>query len=198
MLSDETAVYSTNPPMKIIFALFAAFLVWLIWATVTTGPMHELRQMNPDYPQPDKHVAYLVAELNREFQPDAIYPTSETLVQNCSLFMFNWEAAAECVRASYTCAYLAPKQTGFSSKYADIESDEFRDCKKKNLPTLGPFEMARMLLNGSRVLFRGAVFGGALRSVGMISPHDFDDYSAKETKHKWWLHPLMRWAEKGI
>jgi hypothetical protein len=165
--------------------IFLAFLVWVLWASFSSGGLYELKQINPEYPHPNKNVAYLVSKL----QYSASGYWDNVHVENCSLHMPNWEKAERCVRARISCELGAPKGEGLDGKSADIFSNKFRACWDDRRPSLGPMEWVRFSRGALR---SGIIIGGMWLTEGLGGEGESWD-----EENRWWAEPLLGWFEKG-
>lgn len=178
--------------IRSILVIFLVILIpWLIWASFSTGGLYELKQINPKYEHPNKHVAYLVSILNYS-ESSGLWDSDH--VEFCSLYMPNWKKAEECVKNRLYCELKAPtKKDIFSDKRdPDILSDEYRKCWDERRLYLGVMEYLRV----SRALFRyGLLLFGVWITGGAETENHEDDKWMK--KNKYWAEPLEAWANKG-
>lgn len=173
----------TNKGWGCVFAigvfLELAFLIWVLWASVSTGGLYELKQINPKYAHPNKSVAYLVSKLDHSKSSWWLDPWH---VEECSLYMPNWAKTENCVRERIHCEHMAPRVknwTGILATPGDTFSDEFRSCWSDNHPFFGPAEWLR----ASRVMFRIGVTSGVMWVTG--------------SDNKGWRRAFEEWLEKG-
>ena len=166
------------------FLLFILFCSWLGWASCSTGGLHELKHLNPDYAHPNRHVAYLVSKINWS-ESSGFWDSFH--VESCSAYMSNWEKAERCVRARLSCELTAPTETDAFGTRPDVSSAVFRECWQSRRPPQGPVEWIRL----SRGLFRGASVYLILRLMGADSDPDWDERNA------WLANPLVDWMERA-
>ena len=166
-------------------AILVVLLIWAAWASVFDGGLKELKQVNPAYAHPDKSVAYLVSQLNANPKPDRLW--TKFHVENCSIYMPDWQDAESCVRERLRCELNKPQ----SVNPIDYSfSGPFRDCASGRKPFMGPAVWVRL----SRVLFRFGVSFGAMW-VGSGFALDADATNKWAKNNPTFSKSLMRWTE---
>lgn len=166
--------------------LLIVFLIWALWASLSTGGLYELKQINPGYAHPNKSVPYLVSKLN--------YSTSNGFwdsyhVKQCQMYMPSWAKAEGCVQERILCESVSPQEKDFPLRGRDVFSKEFESCWDEHRPFIGPSEWLR----GSRLIWRFGIGMGAMWLTGASTGGD-----KWEAKHGWWAKPMMAWAEEGV
>jgi hypothetical protein len=163
----------------------------VLWASFSSGGLHELRQINPQYAHPNKSVAYLLSKLH--YSPSNGYWDSYHVGQ-CSLYMPNWTKAERCVRARIMCESKLPQQkdTFGNGEHGDVFADAFRKCWLDTRPFMGPAEWLR----ASRGLWRVGVFLGAVWITGG-GGRQVEDASKWGNKNLRWLTLLEEWVQEG-
>ena len=58
-----TIIRPTEQGSQMRYVIFI-FLIWALWASLSTGGLYELKQINPKFPHPNKSVPYLLSELD--------------------------------------------------------------------------------------------------------------------------------------
>lgn len=114
---------------------------WLVWSLTFDGGLHELKSINPNFVHPNKSVAFLLENLHSS-EPSNGYLYRSMRVDDCALYMPNWEAAEICVNAKDYCERRMPKG-GDIIDY--IYKAEYRTCYKERKPTDGVIEMLRAI-----------------------------------------------------
>jgi len=189
----------------VILATFPLSLpVWLLWASFSTGGYYELKQMNPDYPVADKNLSFLLGKLDyRESKgildllEELDYRESKGIldsrhVEQCSVYMPNWDSAADCVTTRIACERQATQKKSAYSEHVDIWAKEFQDCFAERRPVMSPVDWLRF----SRTMWRLAILLAGLWVT------DFTDQGGKaaetwEAENRWWVDPVKAWAERG-
>jgi hypothetical protein len=172
------------------YFILIIFLIWVLWASLSTGGLYELKQINPQYPHPNKSVPYLLSKLSYS-QATGFWDHYH--VEQCSLYMPDWTKAEECVRARIACESKLPQKKRFGNEtYGDVFSEEFRLCWSDNRPFMGPAEWLRT----SRMFWRVGVVTASSWVMGGWDKKG-DEALKWEQKNKGWIKPLMAWAEKG-
>ena len=151
---------------------------WMIWASFSTGGFYQLEQINPEYPHPNKNVAFLMAKLNGS-------PVDEFHVKQCAPYMPNWDKAKECVSTRLHCQSMLPPPTN-SYGWPNFNSKQYEKCFEDNKPPVGFYE----IMHFSRGAFRALVVYGILKLMNEDSLSNFES-------KKWWKKPLQGWFERG-
>ena len=173
-------------------AWLLVFLVWVFWASCSTGGLAQLREKNPEYPDPNVHVAYLLSQLHAD-PVDGFWLSSQH-VEDCSLYMPDWQEAENCVRIRFYCEMVdrrAPylKREPYQKRaLRDSFSKEYRECFKEFGPTRGVY----WYLHASRYGPRLAV-GMMFLKLSGASQDDLD----WDRRNKWWAEPIFRWMMDG-
>jgi hypothetical protein len=171
------------------YVILIIFLISAFWASFSTGGLYELKQINPNYPHPNKSVPYLLSKLSYS-QSNGFWDSYH--VQQCSFYMPDWTKAEQCVRERISCEQKSPKGRDFLREHGDIFSKEFSSCWEDNRPFMGPVEWLR----ASRTLLRVGVVTGSFWLTGGWDKKG-EEASKWEERNKGWIKPLMEWAEKG-
>lgn len=167
--------------------LFICFFIWLLWAALSEGGLHQLKQINPDYPQLDRSLAYLISQLHKGERDG----WSAKHVEYCAIYMPNWEKAEKCVETRKSCEYTSPYLKNDYFKRKDIFSDQFKECVERNRPAYGISEWS----HAYRILFRIII----TTIVFKLTRGDKHGQQAVEwdENNKWWAQPLFDWMERG-
>jgi len=173
------------------YVILLIFIVWALWASISTGGLYELKQINPEYAHPNKSVPYLISKLNYS-ESNGFWDNYH--VEQCSLYMPDWTKAEICVKERLSCEYLSPQEPDLfgKGKHGDIFSEQFRSCWSENRPPTWPTEWMR----ASRSLWRIGVV-----AIGMWITGGWDikgeEATKWEEKNKGWAKPLMAWVKQG-
>lgn len=164
----------------------SVFLIWALWASLSTGGLYELKQINPGYAHPNKSVPYLVSKLN--------YSASSGFwdsyhVEQCWGYMPNWAKAETCVRERISCESVSPPMKDSPRLKRDVFSKEFESCWDQHRPFLGPSEWLRF----SRFIWRAGIALGPMWLTGASTGGD--NWHAR---HGWWAEPMIAWTEEGV
>ena len=173
------------------YVILIIFLIWVLWASFSTGGLYELKQINPQYPHPNKSVPYLLSKLN--YSESTGY-WDKYHVEQCSLYMPDWTKAERCVSARIACEDQTPQQKDpfGNGTHGDVFSEKFHTCWSENRPFMGPFEW----LHASRELLRIGIPIGGMWLTGGLDKNG-EEASKWENKNLGWVKPLMEWAERG-
>lgn len=166
-------------------------VIWVVWASISTGGLYELKQLNPDYVQSNRSIAYLVSKWNYS-QANGHWDRYH--VEQCSYYMPNWVKAEACVKARIACEYKSPREKDEFGEKANIFSKEFKSCISEEHPFFGPNEW----LNASRALWRVVIVAGVVWIGGGFNKDNKDEKAVRwEKNNKWWAEPLLAWGEEG-
>jgi len=173
--------------MRIIAGII---ILWMLWASLSTGGLYKLKQINPEYTQQNKSLAYLVTTLNESLTSNF---WGSYHVEVCSSYMPNWKKAETCVSNRMVCEILyAPIKKDSPRPHRDIYSKSFQKCWSEKRPFLGINEW----LHTSRSLWRMAIFSGFVWINGGFD-HSGEKYEKWDKNNKWWVQPMSEWMEKG-
>jgi hypothetical protein len=133
-----------------IGSIIGSLLIALIlWAVTFDGGLHELKQLNPKFVHSDTNVAYLVTELHSTAMSKGELPSSMR-IEDCALYMPNWDAAKRCVIGRGYCERQKPEGEDIVNYV--VSDDRFRQCFNKRKPFQGPLEFFRALRPLIRIL----------------------------------------------